>query len=55
LLPLLKHQLDECRIAIMNPQPQTEWLMREPELRQPTGDTVRLPGLGGFQRKPRAP
>jgi hypothetical protein len=39
----------------MNPQPQTEWLMREPELRQPTGDAVRLPGLGGFQRKPQAP
>jgi len=52
LLPLLKHQLEECRSAIMNPQPETEWLMREAELRQPTGDTVRLPRLGGFQRKP---
>jgi hypothetical protein len=52
LLPLLKHQLEECRTAIMNPQPQTEWLMREAELRQPTGDTARLPRLGGFQRKP---
>jgi hypothetical protein len=52
LLPLLKHQLEECRIAIMNPQPETEWLMREVELRQPTGDTVRLPSLGGFPRKP---
>jgi hypothetical protein len=52
LLPLLKHQLEECRLAIMNPQPETEWLMREAELRQPTGDTVRLPRLGGFQRKP---
>jgi hypothetical protein len=52
LLPLLKHQLEECRVAIMNPQPGTEWLRREGELRQPTGDTARLPRLGGFQRKP---
>src|SRR6202167_4257234 len=52
LLPLLKHQLEECRMAIMNPQPETEWLMRETELRQPIGDTARLPRLGGFQRKP---
>jgi hypothetical protein len=52
LLPLLKHQLEEYRMAIMNPQPKTEWLMRETELRQPIGDTARLPHLGGFQRKP---
>jgi len=52
LLPLLKHQLEEFRTAIMNPQPETEWLMREAELRQPTGDTARLPRLDGFQRKP---
>jgi len=52
LLPLLKHQLEECRVAIMNPQQETEWLMREAELRQPNGDTARLPRLGGFQRKP---
>jgi hypothetical protein len=52
LLPLLKHQLEECRTAIMNPQKETEWLNREAELRQPTGDTARLPRLDGFQRKP---
>jgi len=52
LLPLLKHQLEECRMAIMNPQPETEWLKREAELRQPVGDTARLPRLDGFQRKP---
>jgi hypothetical protein len=52
LLPLLKHQLEECRLAIMNPRPQTEWLMREAELRQPVGDTARLPRLGSFPRKP---
>jgi hypothetical protein len=52
LLPLLKHQLEECRMTIMNPKPETEWLMREAELRKPSGDTARLPGLGGFQRKP---
>ena len=51
LLPLLKHQLEEYRMSIMNPQPKTEWLMREAELRQPIGDTARLPQLGGFLRK----
>lgn len=52
LLPLLKHQLEECRAAIMKPQPDTEWLKREAELREPTGDTVRLRTLGGLGRKP---
>jgi hypothetical protein len=52
LLPLLKRQLEERRKAIINPRPETERLMREAELHQPTGDTVRLPRLGGFQRKP---
>jgi len=52
LLPLLKHQLEECRTAIMNPQPETQWLMRKAEMRQPTGDTARLLRPGGFQRKP---
>jgi hypothetical protein len=51
LLPLLKHQLEECRKAIMHPQPEKEWLRRETELREPTGDTVRLPQLGGFKFK----
>jgi hypothetical protein len=49
---LLKHQLEECRMAIMIPQQETEWLMREAELRQPIGDTARLPRLDGFPRKP---
>ena len=52
LLPLLKYQLEECRAAIMNPQPETEWLMREAELREPTGDTVRLPRLDGLKWRP---
>jgi hypothetical protein len=52
LLPLLKHQLEECRTTIMKPQPETEWLMRKAEMRQPTGDTTRLPRLDGIQRKP---
>src|ERR1700722_20867778 len=52
LLPLLKHQLEECRKAIMNPQPGMEWLMRKDTLRKPIGDAARLPRLGGFQRKP---
>jgi hypothetical protein len=52
LLPMLKHQLEECRLAIMNPRPATEWMKREVELRSPSGDTVRLPRLGGLPRKP---
>jgi hypothetical protein len=51
LLPLLKYQLDEWRKAIMHPQPENEWLRREAELREPTGDTARLPHLGGFKPK----
>ena len=51
LLPLLKFQLEEYRMAIMNPQPETEWLMREHELREPNGDTVRLIRPSGSQRK----
>lgn len=46
LLPLLKFQLDECRKAIMNPESRSEWHRRETELREPTGDTVRLPRPG---------
>src|SRR3984885_1574050 len=42
LLPLLKHQLEECRKAVINPRPKTEWLVREDEFRQPPGQTGRL-------------
>jgi hypothetical protein len=52
LLPLLKYQLEECRKAIMLPQPERDWLRREAELREPTGDTVRLLRPGSFKRKP---
>jgi hypothetical protein len=52
LLPLLKYQLEECRKAIMDPQPGHQWLRREAELREATGDTVRLPRLGSFKPKP---
>lgn len=52
LLPLLKFQLEECRKAIMDPQPAQEWLRREAELREPTGDTARLPRLGSFKPRP---
>jgi hypothetical protein len=51
LLPLLKYQLEECRMAIMNPRSEREWPMREHELREPTGDTVRLFRPSGLQRK----
>ena len=52
LLPLLKYQLEECRKAIMLPQPEHDWVRRETELRAPTGDTVRLLRPGSFKRKP---
>ena len=51
LLPLLKYQLEEYRMTIMNPQPAMEWLVREHELREPNGDTVRLFRPSGLQRK----
>jgi hypothetical protein len=51
LLPLLKYQLEECRKAMLHPQPDNQWLRREAELREPTGDTVRLPRPGGLKRK----
>jgi hypothetical protein len=51
LLPLLKFQLEEYRLAIMNPQPATEWLIREHELRQSNGDTVQLLRPSGLQHK----
>ena len=50
LLPLLKYRLEECRVAIMNPQSKAEWQRREAQLREPIGDTLRLPQLSGFQK-----
>lgn len=52
LLPLLKYQLEECSKAIMREQPDDNWLRREAELREATGDTARMPRLDGFKRKP---
>jgi len=51
LLPLLKFQLEECRKAIMFPQPDKDWARREAELRESTGDTVRLLRPGIFKPK----
>jgi len=52
LLPMLKHQLEEYRLAILNPRLATEWMMREGELRASTGDTQQLPRLGVLPRRP---
>jgi hypothetical protein len=49
---MLKHQLEECRVAIMNPLPAADWIKRESDLRSRTGDTVRMLGLGALSRKP---
>jgi hypothetical protein len=46
LLPLLKSQLHEYRLAILDPRTAQPFLRREAELRRPTGDTARLPALG---------
>lgn len=42
LQPLLKHHLNEARQAILELPRQTGAVWRERELRQPTGDTVKL-------------
>ncbi|HTV97353.1 MAG TPA: hypothetical protein VME42_15195 [Steroidobacteraceae bacterium] len=46
LLPLLKHQLNEHRLAMLDPRAAQPFLRREAELRRPTGDTQRMPTLG---------
>jgi hypothetical protein len=45
LLPLLKHQLNEWRWAILNPRESVPRVNREREMRRATGDTQRLPSL----------
>ena len=44
LLPPLKHQLEECRMAIMNPQPEMGWLVREPNCASPPAIRCGCPG-----------
>lgn len=46
LLPLLKHQLHEYRLAILDPRAAQPFLRREADLRKPTGDTQRMQALG---------
>jgi hypothetical protein len=46
LLPLLKHQLQEYRLAILDPRAAQPFLRREADLRRATGDTQRLRSLG---------
>jgi hypothetical protein len=50
LLPLLKHQLNEWRWIILNPQQSLPRVKREREMRRPTGDTQRLPQLKGYPK-----
>jgi len=50
LLPLLKHQLSEHRLAILDPRAAQPFLRREADLRKPTGDTQRLPVFGSRPR-----
>jgi hypothetical protein len=51
LLPLLKKQLNQYRLAILDPRRAQPFLRRETELRRPTGDTQRLPSLGARNKK----
>jgi hypothetical protein len=46
LLPLLKQQLQEYRVAILDPRAAQPFLKREADLRRATGDTQRLRSLG---------
>jgi hypothetical protein len=46
LLPLLKQQLQEYRLAILDPRAAQPFLRREADLRRATGDTQRLKSLG---------
>jgi hypothetical protein len=43
LLPMLKQQLAELRQAILDHPLRAGWLQREAALRDPTGDTQRMP------------
>jgi hypothetical protein len=52
LLPLLKKQLNEYRLAILDPRRAQPFLRREEALRRPTGDTQRLPALRIRGKKP---
>jgi hypothetical protein len=45
LLPLLKKQLNQYRLAILDPRAAQPFLRREADLRKPTGDTQRLKTL----------
>jgi hypothetical protein len=45
LLPLLKQQLQEYRVAILDPRAAQPFLRREADLRRATGDTQRLKNL----------
>ena len=53
LLPLLKHQLEQWRQAILSPREALPRLLRDVELRRPTGDTQRNPSLGKPPRRRR--
>lgn len=45
LLPLLKKQLSDYRLALLDPRAAQPFLKREARLRRPSGDTQRLPTL----------
>jgi len=53
LLPLLKLQLEEWRQAILSPREALPRLLRDAELRRPTGDTQRNPSLAKPPRRRR--
>lgn len=53
LLPLLKHQLNEWRAAILDPKRAQPFIRLDAELRRRTGDTQRLRSLGPASKRRR--
>jgi len=53
LLPLLKHQLNEWRAAILDPKRAQPFIRLDAELHRRTGDTQRLRSLGPASKRRR--
>ncbi|MDE1924330.1 MAG: hypothetical protein KGI55_12945, partial [Gammaproteobacteria bacterium] len=52
LLPLLKYELEQCRLAIMNSDVALQRYIADSKARERTGDTLRLPALRAEPKLP---
>ncbi len=52
LLPLLKYELEQCRLAIMNSDVALQRYLADSKARERTGDTLRLPALRAEPKPP---